>query len=158
MDIGVRNKKIAKGMLITILVLICAASTFLFINALQMKYKTHTEITTIYKDSRKRVSDSEIMITIETEDGFFKIDNIISNNSLYSEIQSTLHEDDEIVIYYYDKNWVLGIQKGENIILDVTKSIEKLSKNDRLWLFALPGILLVSAAMIIYVLKRKSTT
>jgi len=155
MEIKNSDQKIGKVILISILVIMIIASIFLFFDSLKMEYKSYNEISTVYEDLSKTESDGDIMIRIETEDGIFRIGNIISNRALYDEIETTFLDGDEITIYYYGTNSVLGIKKGENIILDVTYSVEKLERNDRLSLVIFPIILIVSTVGIVFTYLHK---
>lgn len=144
------NQKIGKILMISILVIMLLSFIFLFFNSFKMEYKSYKETKTIFNELHKNESDSQIMIRIDTEDGIFLIDNIISNYALFNEIETTFSNGDEIVINYYKTNRVLGIKKGENIVLNVTNSIEKLTKNDKLSLVIFPVMFLVSIGGIIY--------
>lgn len=155
MDIKNGDQKIAKSLLIIILAIILLASIFLFIDSFKKEYNTYTQIDTIYNDVRKTDSDGDILIRIETEDGIFRISNIISNLALFNEINTTFSDGDDITIYYYGTNNALGIDKGNYTVLEVSYSINKLEKNDRLSIVIFPVIFIVSIGGILYTILHK---
>lgn len=157
MEKNIDKQRSNKIIIVSILIIMLLASVFLFFDSLKMEYKTYNETSTIFKDLRKTESDGDIMIILETEEGVYRIGNIISTRALYSEIETTFLDGDQITIYYYGTNSVLGINKGDFIILDVNYSIDKLENNDRLGIVILPILFTGGLIGIIYIIVHKKT-
>lgn len=149
------EQKAGKILLVSILFIFLLASVFLFFDSLKKEYMSYNEISTIYKDISKTDSDGDVLIRIETEDGIFLISNIISNYALYNEINTTFSDDDEITIYFYGTNNVIGINKGIYTVLDVSYSLEKLERNDRLSIIISPFMSIFAIMGIIYTIIHK---
>jgi hypothetical protein len=157
MEKNIDKQRSSKIIIVSILIIMLLASVFLFFDSLKMEYKTYNEISTIFKDLRKTESDGDIMIILETEEGVYRIGNIISTRTLYNDIETTFLDGDQITIYYYGTNSVLGINKGDSTILDLNYSIGKLENNDRLGIVILPILFTGSLIAIIYIIVHKKT-
>lgn len=110
MDIEAKTKRIIST---CFFVLILIMSVVIFVNSYKQDYKTYYEKTITYKGIDKILSDGDISIIIKTVDKKYRINNIIANYELYELLNSWLNEDDEILIYYYDSNQIIGIKKRE---------------------------------------------
>ena len=148
------NIKLKKSTVRIIILSILFFSLFcfilIFIKSFDKKYKIYKEIITIYNGIDKNDLDGDILIIIKTKDGNFRINNIISNIEIYNMMKSTLYNGDEIIIYYYGSNSVLGIKKGDFVVLDTIYSINKLENNNKFSIIIFPILIITLIVAIIY--------
>lgn len=117
-----------KGPLLVMLTIV-VTSLVVIISSFGEKYKNYEKINTTFTQMSSRYSDGTLVIILKTESGTFVINNILANEKLYDSLKYELLPGDSVVIYYYKKNDIIGIEKNDKIVLDLENSIVKLEKN-----------------------------
>lgn len=144
--------KIFEVGLLLIGLLICI---LLFMDAYNEDYQDYDETHEVFRGLVKNESDSIDSIDIKTDHKTYRIDNIISDQRLYESLKEELNDGDEIIIYYYESRYILGITKGTIPVLEVEDSIAELEQNNQFSKIFFPVASVVIVIIIIYILIPK---